>query len=83
MSDIEQRIIDKFYKDNGRCCAGCDWWRWHNSVVGDCTKSAPVSAEERYSMIGITSYSLQLEAGHILTKRDHSCGDFIDTDEKP
>ena len=30
-----QAIVDKFYLDNGPCCAGCDWWRWHNSVAGE------------------------------------------------
>lgn len=74
-----QNIIDKYYKKNGPCCAGCDWWRWHNSVVGECHKNAPVSANERHSMLGINSLSARGDAGHILTKREHICGDFIDT----
>ena len=77
MSD--QNFIDKFYKDNGPCCAGCDWWRWYNSVLGECTKSAPVSAEERHAMLNMEFCSMQLGAGHILTRRDHLCGDFIDS----
>lgn len=81
MLSAGQSRVDKFYKDNGPCCAGCDNWKWHNSLVGDCMKSAPVSAEERHNMLGIESCSLQLSAGHILTKRDHFCGEFIDTHE--
>ena len=30
-----QAILDQFYKERGPCCAGCDWWRWHNSVAGE------------------------------------------------
>ena len=81
-----QKFVDSFYRQNGPCCAGCDHWQWHNSAVGDCTKSAPVSASERHSMLGMQSCSTELKAGHILTKRDHVCGDFIDTynwKEKP
>jgi len=75
----KQKYVDHFYKKNGPCCAGCDWWRYHNSSIGECTKSAPVSASERLSMIGIESLSGDIGAGHILTKRDHLCGDFVDT----
>ena len=74
----KQSLIDAFYKNNGPCCAGCDWWRWHNSLVGDCTKSAPVSSSERVSMLGITGASLEIGAGHIMTRREHICGDFVD-----
>lgn len=80
--DKDQEFIDKYYrvhKQGKPCCAGCDHWRWYNIVVGECTKSAPVSAHERWSMIGIRSASLHDDAGHIMTPRDHSCGDFIDT----
>lgn len=83
MAGLKQKFIDEYYKLNGPCCAGCDWWKWHNVMVGDCTKSAPVAGEERVSMLSIESCSKQLEAGHILTKRDHLCGDFIDTHEWP
>ena len=74
-----QQIIDTFYKAKGACCAGCDWWRHYNSVVGDCTKSAPVSGAERVGMLDIGNLSLDFAAGHVLTKRDHVCGDFVDT----
>lgn len=75
-----QKHIDNFYKDNGPCCAGCNKWRWHNSMVGECIKTAPVSGSERYSMIGIKSPSCAIESGHIITDRAHVCGDFLDTD---
>lgn len=76
-----QKHIDLFYKKHGKCCAGCDWWRYHNSIVGDCIKSAPVSASERYGMLKIKSLSCEMEAGHVLTKRDHVCGEFEDSYE--
>lgn len=75
-----QSFVDKFYKDNGPCCAGCDFWRFHNSVVGECIKSAPVGGDERYSMTGVKSCSMEVEAGHIMTERHHLCGDFNDSE---
>lgn len=75
---MSQKSIDAFYKKNGDCCAGCDWWHWINSVVGNCTKSDPVSERERLGMLNIENCSLNVGAGHVLTKRDHVCGDFKD-----
>lgn len=79
--DIErtQRVVDAYYRKHGPCCAGCDHWRWFNSVVGECTRSAPVSGEERMAMLGMKNLSQLAEPGHIVTKRDHVCGEFIDT----
>jgi len=79
MSEKAQQIVDAFYKKHGPCCAGCDWWRFHNSSVGECIKSEPVSGAERYSMTGITKTNFTPDAGHIITKRDHVCGEFADT----
>lgn len=77
--DEQQRdCVDKFYADNGPCCAGCDWWRYHNSLVGDCTKAAPVSGNERIGMLGIQGSTLPLEAGFPMTPRENLCGDFRD-----
>lgn len=74
------RFIDKFYLNHGKpCCAGCDCWLPHNSVAGECTKTAPASGEERLSMLGMESLSANVGAGHIFTLRDHSCGQFVDT----
>jgi len=73
-----QEAIDRFYWSHGPCCAGCDWWRHFNSLVGECLKSAPVSALERMAMIGGMGFSINIGAGHIMTKRDHHCGDFKD-----
>lgn len=75
---IEQ-LLDDFYLATGQCCAGCDWWRWLNSLIGECTKSAPVSGTDRTEMLGITGCSLPVGTGHVLTRRDHHCGDFVDT----
>lgn len=75
-----QRAVDQFYRLLGApCCAGCDWWRFYNSVVGECTRSAPVSGHERVAMLGMGSISVHTGAGHIMTPRDHVCGEFIDT----
>jgi hypothetical protein len=76
--DRTQAIVDAFYKERGPCCAGCDWWRWHNSLVGECIKSAPVSGAERFAMLDIESSSLTPGAGHIMTPREHVCGEFKD-----
>lgn len=73
-----QEILDSFYFRHGPCCAGCDWWRHINSVSGECTRSAPVSGEARVDMLGISSLSVRPGSGHIMTRRDHHCGDFKD-----
>lgn len=74
-----QAAIDAFYRSRGPCCAGCDNWRWMNSVVGDCIKSAPVSGKERFDMIGVSYASVAPTAGHVVTWRHHLCGEFIDS----
>lgn len=76
-----QKAVDKFYIAGGKkpVCAGCDWWRFYGATVGECTKSAPVSAKERLAFIGMESISINVGAGHVITPRHHSCGDFIDT----
>ncbi len=74
-----QNIIDHFYIENGDCCAGCDWWRHINSVIGECIKSSPVSGPERSSIFGLLSNPCLNESGHPLTRRDHYCGDFKDS----
>ena len=76
--DEIQEIHDALYARNGPCCAGCDWWSWFNSAVGECLASAPVPGNERIGIIGIRLSSLPLEAGHIFTPACHRCGDFKD-----
>lgn len=73
-----QQAIDAFYHAHGTCCAGCDWWRALNSIAGLCTRSAPVGAKQRVAMLGIEGCSLNAGAGHVLTLRDHVCGEFRD-----
>ena len=73
-----QELVDRFYAQRGPCCAGCDWWHHVNSLVGECHRSAPVSGENRYAMIGIRAASLPFDAGHVMTLREHHCGDFKD-----
>lgn len=72
-----QEACDRFYTQKGPCCAGCDWWSGQSSVVGECTRSAPVPAYQRYAMLGIRS-SVPMKAGHVLTPREHHCGEFKD-----
>ena len=74
----DQEAIDAFYWKNGPCCAGCDWWRSFNSVIGECLRSAPVSGEERFAMTGMSRPSIVSGAGHVATVREHHCGDFKD-----
>lgn len=74
----QQEYADRFYHTNGPCCAGCDWWDRFNSVAGECTRSAPVSNKERGAMIGASGSSAPDGAGHIITKREHHCGEFKD-----
>jgi len=73
-----QELLDRFYWDRGPCCAGCDWWRHISANAGDCTRSAPVSGPDRVSMLGIVSSSCDFGSGHIVTPRDHVCGEFKD-----
>lgn len=76
-----QECVDRFYIDNGPCCAGCDWWVHINSLIGECHKSAPVSSEQRFSMVRMDWHTYRFSepsAGHILTNREHHCGDFKD-----
>jgi hypothetical protein len=74
-----QAILDRFFTQNGPCCAGCDWWHHHNSLAGECHRSAPVPGDQRAAMLGISYASISLGAGHVLTQRDHHCGEFVDT----
>lgn len=76
---IEQTFVDKFYIKNGKCCAGCDYWRHDGSVVGECTNSKILPSHERASLLNFKEVSLCLGAGHALTRRDYVCGQFKDT----
>jgi hypothetical protein len=75
---VWQEHVDRYYFSHGPCCAGCDWWRSLSSQVGDCTKSAPVDGPTRWEIVGIERCSMKLPGGHIVTAREHVCGDFKD-----
>jgi hypothetical protein len=77
MRDL-QSLHDSFYTERGPCCAGCDHWRFMNSHVGECLRSPPVGTEDRIAVLGMRSSSLRA-GGHILTPRDHHCGEFRDS----
>lgn len=79
MNNPLQTFHDTFYAKNGPCCSGCDWWQAITAKHGDCTKTAPnFSGEERMIAVGISWASTQFEAGHMVTKFNHKCGDFKD-----
>ena len=80
MSARIERILTKF-ADSGPCCAGCRHWHYMNSLVGECRRSAPVSGAQRVAMLGMRGCSLEIGAGHVLTPRDHHCGEFVDNGE--
>ena len=44
-------------------------------------KSAPVSGDDRISILDLERVSMSIEvgSGHVMTKRDHLCGYFVDT----
>lgn len=73
-----QEMMDNFYRQKGPCCAGCDHWRWVNSVAGLCTQSKIVPSKERGAMFEISSSTLNFGAGHVMTKREYVCGLFRD-----
>ena len=74
-----QEAVDTFYWQHGPCCAGCDWWQHINSVCGECTKSSPVAGHERTAMLGLKFSSICPGAGHVMTNREHRCGEFMDS----
>ena len=78
-----QAILDQFYKERGPCCAGCDWWCWHNAAAGECIRTVPVAGHERLALLGVTWTSYPVQAGHIMTPRDHVCGEFCDSEQTP
>jgi hypothetical protein len=77
-ADEMQELHDTFYWANGPCCAGCDFWRSINSLVGECTNSKIISGVERASMLGFEWTTGNFGSGHALTKRDYVCGKFKD-----
>jgi len=60
------------------CCAGCDHWRYINSVAGECLRTAPVAGPDRIGLLGIVWSSAQPGPGHIMTPRGHVCSEFRD-----
>jgi len=60
------------------CCAGCDHWRYVNSVAGECIRTAPVAGTHRVGLLGFEWTSAIVGPGHILTPRGHVCGEFSD-----
>jgi len=76
--DVEQEGVDRFYWDNGPCCAGCDHWNWISAYAGSCTKAAPISGEQRLGLLDMSGISAPVGAGHPLTLRHHHCGEFKD-----
>lgn len=78
-SETRQLFVDRFYAKHGPCCAGCDHWHHVTSMAGECTRAAPVASGDRFAILGMYGSSLDPGAGHIMTPRDHCCGEFADT----
>ncbi|MEC6833002.1 hypothetical protein VXS06_14640 [Photobacterium toruni] len=78
-TEYHQQKADEFYKQNGKCCSGCDHWSMHNHFVGECLKSQLMPTSTALSGIGIKSCTIKESVSHALTKRDYVCSNFIDT----
>lgn len=74
----EQIRADKFYMQNGECCSGCDHWRGIGGTIGECTNSKIISSKDRLVFLGLRNCTLDIGAGHAITRRDYVCGQFKD-----
>lgn len=72
-----QRHVDAYADKFGPCCAGCDFWRWINTAVGECVRHAPDPSHDAAAGLGLHGVSLG-KSSTMLTKRDQWCGDFSD-----
>lgn len=72
-----QESVDAFYASNGPCCAGCDYWRWINPIVGECVRFPPNQHHDAAEGLGLQHCSLPRSTSN-LTKRNHWCGEFKD-----
>jgi hypothetical protein len=72
-----QEKIDSYYHAHGPCCAGCDFWRWINSRVGECVRMPPNQSHDAAAALGMLGSSLRSTSN--LTTREHWCGEFRDT----
>lgn len=77
---LVRKNIKQFYEQHGPCCAGCDHWDPLGASVGECTRTAPVAGMDRVSMLGWDNCTMRIDTGHIVTPREHHCGEFIETD---
>lgn len=73
-----QAICDKFYWQNGPCCAGCDHWQSYEGLTGECTAAPPVSGDQVLKSMGIHWSTYTPPPGHPYTKADFKCGSFRD-----
>lgn len=75
----EQMRADSFYMANGSCCSGCDHWRGMGGTIGECTNSKIISSKDRLRFLGWRNCTLDIGAGHAITRRDYVCGQFKDS----
>ena len=74
-----QERLDRFYWQNGKCCAGCDHWSSEAGDMGQCNASPPVSGHQVLKSMGIEWTTLpDPPPGQPYTKHDHVCGTFKD-----
>lgn len=73
-----QESMDRFYWENGKCCAGCDHWHCEQGHTGQCTAAPPVSGEQVIKSLGLRGCSYVPPPDHPYTKMDFVCGAFKD-----
>jgi hypothetical protein len=79
----QAKAVEGFYVKHGKCCAGCDNWRYFSATIGECVKSNLMGHEDRISLLGFKLYTgPKVEAEHAITPRDFLCGNFHDSDLK-
>lgn len=73
-----QEVVDEYYLKSGPCCAGCDYWRWVTSLVGECVRFSPNQSHDAAAGLGMDNCTLPRSTTN-LTKRERLCGEFVDT----
>lgn len=79
---MSQQHVDAFYAKHGPCCAGCDFWRWINTRVGECIRMPPNQSHDAAAGLGFDFCSLPRSTSN-LTANSHLCGEFRDTPTTP
>ena len=73
-----QEECDRFYWENGRCCAGCDHWGSDAALIGTCAAAGIVSGQQVLASMGLQSCSYTPPPGLPYTNHNFHCGKFRD-----